>query len=144
MHNNESHLLMCTVPWSHMTMKWMTGLLLRGCCAPPLRADASTQVNIISQVGHQSRGDQAFALERCRGSVDGSVMKWHESELQGLLWCSVWIQLFQDSKLLNSTTLCPETVILYIIRLNFNLRCCWIWWPLRDKSIYIIIHKIFI
>lgn len=24
MHNNETHLLMCTVPWSHMTMKLMT------------------------------------------------------------------------------------------------------------------------
>lgn len=56
-------------------MKWMTGLLLRGCCAPPLRAEASTQVNIISQVGLPSRGDRAFALERCRGSVDSSVME---------------------------------------------------------------------
>lgn len=23
MHNNETHLLICTVPWSHVTMKWM-------------------------------------------------------------------------------------------------------------------------
>lgn len=56
---------MCTVPWSHMTMKWMTGLLLRRCCAPLLRAVASTQVNIISQVGLQSRGDQALASVSC-------------------------------------------------------------------------------
>lgn len=27
MHNNETHLLVCTVPWSYMTMKWMTVLV---------------------------------------------------------------------------------------------------------------------
>lgn len=81
---------MCTVPWSHMTMKWMTGLLLRGCCAPPLRAEASAQVNIISQVGLQSRGDQAFALERCGGSADGSVMgEVPRVRAARLRWCSV-------------------------------------------------------
>lgn len=37
MHNNETHLLMCTVPWSHMTMKWMTGFLLHGCYRPVCR-----------------------------------------------------------------------------------------------------------
>lgn len=51
MHNNESHLLMCTVPWSHMTMKWMTRLLLPGCCASLLHVEASTQVTIISVDG---------------------------------------------------------------------------------------------
>lgn len=51
MHNNESHLLMCTVPWSHMTMKWMTGRLQHGCCKPLLHVEASTQVHIIGADG---------------------------------------------------------------------------------------------
>lgn len=115
---------MCTVPWSHMTMKWMTGLLLRGCCAPLLCAEASTQVNIILQLGLQSRGDQ----ERCGGRVDGSGMEEVprvRAARATLVLCGNPVT--SGSKLLNPTTQCPRTVILYSIRLNFNLRCCWIW-----------------
>lgn len=100
---------MCTVPWSHMTMKWMTRLLLPGCCAPLLHVEASTQVTIISVDGPPSRGAQIFALERCHGSVDGSVM---EEE--------AWVRLVTPSQ-------CHKSYVLCIVWLNFNLRCCWFW-----------------
>lgn len=55
MHNNETHLLMCSVPWSHMTMKWMTGLLWRGCYAPLERVEAPAQVHILRALETSSR-----------------------------------------------------------------------------------------
>lgn len=48
MHNNETHLLMCTVPWSHVTMKWMTGFLWHGSYRSKVsRAEAVEQVKTV-------------------------------------------------------------------------------------------------